>query len=128
MTTPEPWSILADIAGYLQVSEAAVLRWIAQRKLPAHRVGGIWRFTISEVDAWVRSGIARYVRRQTAEFGMNLCRLHATRTIAVPAMRLIFDALTKNRITTTEAARYLDPRYEHFQKLTNRLQGLEVAA
>lgn len=58
MTTPEPWSILADIAGHLRVSEAAVLRWITQRKLPDHRVGRIWRFKISEVDAWVRSGEA----------------------------------------------------------------------
>jgi len=56
MTTPEPWSILADVAGHLQVSEDTVLRWIAKRKLPAHRVGRIWRFKISEVDAWVRAG------------------------------------------------------------------------
>ncbi len=58
MTTPEPWSILADVAGHLQVSEDTVLRWITKRKLPAHRVGRIWRFKISEVDAWVRSGEA----------------------------------------------------------------------
>ena len=42
MTTPEPWTILADIAGHLQVSEDTVLRWIAKRKLPAHRVGRSW--------------------------------------------------------------------------------------
>lgn len=58
MITPEPWSILADVAGHLQVSEDTVLRWIAKRKLPAHRVGRTWRFKISEVDAWVRSGEA----------------------------------------------------------------------
>ncbi len=55
MTTTEPWSILADIAGYFQVSEDTVLR-IAKRKLSAHRVGRIWRFTISEVDARGRAG------------------------------------------------------------------------
>jgi excisionase family DNA binding protein len=56
MSTPEPWSILADVAGHLQVSEDTVLRWIAKRHLPAHRVGRIWRFKLTEVDAWVRAG------------------------------------------------------------------------
>lgn len=56
MPTPEPWSILADVAGHLQVSEDTVLRWIAKRHLPAHRVGRIWRFKLTEVDAWVRAG------------------------------------------------------------------------
>ena len=36
----EPWSVLADVAGHLQASEYTVLRWIARRELPAHRVGG----------------------------------------------------------------------------------------
>ena len=78
MTTPEPWSILADIAGYLQVSEAAVLRWIAQRKLPAHRVGRIWRFTISEVDAWVRSAAGKIVPRIRTALGFDLERREAS--------------------------------------------------
>jgi excisionase family DNA binding protein len=56
MPTPEPWSILADVAAHLQVSEDTVLRWIAKRKLPAHRVGRIWRFKLTEVDLWVRAG------------------------------------------------------------------------
>lgn len=56
MTSPEPWSILQDVASHLQVSEDTVLRWIAKRKLPAHRVGRVWRFRLSEVDAWVCTG------------------------------------------------------------------------
>lgn len=40
-----------------------------------------------------------------------------------PFVRLVFDALAQNRITATDAARYLDLRYEHFAKLTNRLIG-----
>jgi Zn-dependent peptidase ImmA (M78 family) len=40
-----------------------------------------------------------------------------------PFVRLVFDALSQNRITATDAARYLDLRYEHFQKLTHRLVG-----
>lgn len=56
MPTSEPWSILADVAGHLQVSEDTVLRWIAKRRLPAHHVGRIWRSKLTEVDAWVRAG------------------------------------------------------------------------
>ncbi len=40
-----------------------------------------------------------------------------------PFVRLVFDALAQNRITATDAARYLDLRYQHFQKLTERLIG-----
>ena len=50
----ENWSVLAEVAAHLQVSRDSVLRWIAHRKLPAHRVGRVWRFKLSEVDAWVR--------------------------------------------------------------------------
>ena len=56
MPTPKPWSILADVADQLHVCEDPVARWIAKLHLPAHRVGRIWRFKISEVDAWVRAG------------------------------------------------------------------------
>lgn len=59
MPALEQWSVLADVAGHLQVSEDTVLRWIAGRALPAHRVGRVWRFKLSEVDTWVRSGPSR---------------------------------------------------------------------
>lgn len=56
MPALEPWSVMADVANHLQVSEDTVLRWIANRKLPAHRVGRVWRFKLTEVDTWVRAG------------------------------------------------------------------------
>ena len=28
--------------------------------LPAHKVGRLWKFKLSEVDEWVRSGSATY--------------------------------------------------------------------
>ena len=31
-------------------------RWIESRKLPAHRIGRLWKFKLSEVDEWVRAG------------------------------------------------------------------------
>jgi hypothetical protein len=33
-----------------------VYRWREHRGLPAHRVGRLWKFKLSEVDDWVRAG------------------------------------------------------------------------
>lgn len=54
----EPWVTLAQVAEHLQVSQDTVHRWREAKALPAHRVGRVWRFKLSEVDEWVRSGSA----------------------------------------------------------------------
>ncbi|NLU06293.1 MAG: excisionase family DNA-binding protein, partial [Firmicutes bacterium] len=33
-------------------------RWIAKKQMPAHKVGKLWKFKISEVDEWVTKGEA----------------------------------------------------------------------
>lgn len=53
---PEKWSSLDELAEYLGVSKDAVYRWIANKKMPAHKIGRLWKFKISEVDEWIRSG------------------------------------------------------------------------
>ena len=53
---PEPWVSLEEIAQHLAVSQDTVHRWIRSRGLPAHKVGRIWRFKVSQVDAWVQEG------------------------------------------------------------------------
>jgi excisionase family DNA binding protein len=55
---PEPWVSLEEIAEHLGVSMDTVHRWIRARKMPAHKVGHLWRFRASEVDAWVMAGKA----------------------------------------------------------------------
>jgi excisionase family DNA binding protein len=56
--TIEPWVTLKDVAEHLQVSDETIHRWMDTRGLPAHRAGRVWRFKLSEVDQWVRSGEA----------------------------------------------------------------------
>ena len=56
---PEPWSSLEEIAEHLGVSQDTVHRWIRRQKMPAHKVGHLWKFKVSEVDDWVRAGKAR---------------------------------------------------------------------
>lgn len=53
---PEPWFSLEEIAVHLGVSQDTVHRWIRRRRMPAHKVGHLWKFKASEVDDWVRAG------------------------------------------------------------------------
>lgn len=52
----EPWVSVEDVANHLSVAKDSVYRWIEHRGLPAHKVGRLWKFKLSEVDEWVRAG------------------------------------------------------------------------
>jgi excisionase family DNA binding protein len=53
--TAEPWVSVEDVATHLGVAKDSVYRWIESHNLPAHRVGRLWKFKLSEVDQWVRT-------------------------------------------------------------------------
>jgi len=55
----EPWMSVEQVAEHLGVTRDSVYRWIDAKNLPAHKIGRLWKFKISEVDDWVRSGGAR---------------------------------------------------------------------
>lgn len=55
-TMTEPWVSVDQIAEHLGVTRDSIYRWIERKGLPAHRVGRLWKFKISEVDEWVRAG------------------------------------------------------------------------
>lgn len=44
------------IAEHLVIAKDTVYRWRGHKGLPAHRVGRLWKFQLSEVDEWVRAG------------------------------------------------------------------------
>jgi excisionase family DNA binding protein len=52
----ERWQSVDAVAEHLGVARDTVYRWIEQKGLPANRVGRLWKFKLSDVDAWVRSG------------------------------------------------------------------------
>ena len=52
----EKWSTLKEVQEYLGVSRETMLIWIAKRNMPAYKMGRLWKFKLSEVDDWVRSG------------------------------------------------------------------------
>jgi excisionase family DNA binding protein len=55
----EKWVDTKAVAEYLNINRQTVFAWIAQKNLPAVRVGKSWRFKLSEIDAWLRSGEAK---------------------------------------------------------------------
>ncbi len=54
MDAEERWVGVDDVAAHLGVAKDSVYRWIEERGLPAHRVGRLFRFKLSEIDDWVR--------------------------------------------------------------------------
>jgi excisionase family DNA binding protein len=54
----EPWLSADDIAAHLGVTKDTVYTWIAEKAMPAHKVGRLWKFQASEIDDWVRAGAA----------------------------------------------------------------------
>ncbi|TJZ74233.1 helix-turn-helix domain-containing protein [Chitiniphilus eburneus] len=54
--TSEPWVTAEDVAQHLGVVKDTVYRWREKRALPAHKIGRLWKFQLSEVDKWVRDG------------------------------------------------------------------------
>ena len=56
MTDQERWVSVEEVANHLGVNKDSIYRWVDKKGLPAHRVGRLFRFKLSEVDEWVRNG------------------------------------------------------------------------
>jgi excisionase family DNA binding protein len=57
----ERWRSVEVIAAHLGVNRDTIYKWLTRKKMPAHKVGRLWRFLASEVDAWVKAGKAAQV-------------------------------------------------------------------
>lgn len=67
------WLSVEEICKYLGVSKDTVYRWIDKHGMPAHRMGRLWKFKRTQVDAWVEAGganrLAPATSRQTDSAG-----------------------------------------------------------
>ncbi len=54
MSTEEGWVGIVEVATHLQVAKDSIYRWVDSKGFPAHRVGRLLRFRLSEVDEWVK--------------------------------------------------------------------------
>lgn len=80
MATEERWVGVEDVATHLGVAKDSVYRWIDEKGLPAHRVGRLFRFKLSEIDEWVRQDSQQEAvsnsapRRNSPKMGKNPSR------------------------------------------------------
>lgn len=48
---------LEELAEYLGVKPITIRKWLSgDKKLPAYKIGKLWKFKKSEIDEWVASG------------------------------------------------------------------------
>lgn len=52
----EQWVTVERVAVHLNVKPDTIYKWVERKKLPAHKLGRLWRFRTSEVDEWIKSG------------------------------------------------------------------------
>ena len=50
------WLSVEEISKYIGVSNDTVYRWIDKHRMPAHRMGRLWKFKKNEIDQWVKAG------------------------------------------------------------------------
>jgi excisionase family DNA binding protein len=44
---------IRELAGYLRLHEITVCKYAAQGRIPAIRIGRVWRFDKNAIDEWV---------------------------------------------------------------------------
>jgi len=55
--TNDNYISIDDAAEYLGIKTVTLRNWIKKDEhLPAHKIGKLWKFKRSELDAWVKSG------------------------------------------------------------------------
>ena len=52
----ERWISLEEIAKHVGCSKDTIRAWIKKGTIPYHKVGRMYKFKISDVDAWIESG------------------------------------------------------------------------
>ena len=52
------WLSVHEIAEYLGIKRDTAYKWINEKRMPAHKVGRLWKFRKEEIDDWVKSGSA----------------------------------------------------------------------
>ena len=58
MAMQERWLSVDEIAAHLGVNPDTIYKWITRKKMPAHKLGRLWKSLASEVDQWVKGGHA----------------------------------------------------------------------
>ncbi len=52
------WLSVEEVSHYLGVKRDTIYKWIEYKRMPAHKVGRLWKFKKNELDEWVKQGCA----------------------------------------------------------------------
>jgi excisionase family DNA binding protein len=58
MQEQERWLSVEEIAAHLGINRDTIYKWIDRKRMPAHKVGRLWKFKASQVDEWIEAGKA----------------------------------------------------------------------
>jgi len=62
----ERWLSVDDVAAYLGIRRDTIYKWIDRKKMPAHKVGRLWKFRRADIDKRVVSGMADESQPETS--------------------------------------------------------------
>jgi excisionase family DNA binding protein len=65
------WLSVDEIGSYLGIKRDTVYKWIAEKQMPAHRLGRLWKFRRKEVDAWIESWSAADLEMRYSRSGKD---------------------------------------------------------
>ncbi len=49
---------VTEVSTLLGGNPDAICQWIVRKRMPMHKVGGLWKFLGLEVDQWIKGGHA----------------------------------------------------------------------
>jgi len=58
-----------ELARYLKLHEITVCKYAAQGKIPAIRIGRVWRFDKDAIDRWIGEGTPAADKAESQESG-----------------------------------------------------------
>jgi excisionase family DNA binding protein len=80
MQEQERWLSVEEIAAHLGINRDTVYKWIDRKRMPAHKLGRLWKFKASQIDQWVEGG-------GSAQSHQSLVTTDAPRDETVPIHR-----------------------------------------
>jgi excisionase family DNA binding protein len=60
MAKDRPLMTVTEVAQYLRFHTTTIYRLVGEKKLPAIRIGGTWRFIREDLEEWCRSELSNF--------------------------------------------------------------------
>ncbi|MDL2205826.1 helix-turn-helix domain-containing protein [Eubacteriales bacterium OttesenSCG-928-N13] len=70
-TAVERWLSLEEISKHVGCSKDTIRSWVKKNAIPFHKVGRLYKFRVSEVDAWIKSGASADADKNNSEVTNN---------------------------------------------------------